>query len=235
MPFSVHASPSRTARLACAAVGILLAGGALAEQPRREEHQLRRTFNEIYDKGSWAKGPDGKGTSGVGSTREITREYRAFLEDFIKSHDIKSIVDAGSGDWEFSSAVDWNHARYLGVDVSDTVVDAVKRKYANERVKFQVGDVTQSLPSADLLICKDVLQHLSFAQVKSFIKNNLKKGKYKWALITNDRGPENRDIKAGDFRPINLSAPPFSVKKLVDQPVAFDGQPEKIVELLDLR
>ena len=233
MPFSVHGSSSRRVRFACATGILLVAGGAIADQ--RSEHQLRQTFNEIYDKGAWAKGADGKGTSGVGSTLEITREYRAYLEAFIKSHEIKSIVDAGSGDWEFSSAVDWNHAHYLGVDISNTVVGAVKRKYESDLVKFQVGDVTESLPRADLLICKDVLQHLSFAQVRKFIKNNLKKGKYKWAIITNDRGAENRDIKAGDFRPINLSAPPFGVKKLVDLPVTFDGQPEKIVELLDLR
>jgi hypothetical protein len=43
-----------------------------------------------------------------------------------------------------------------------------------------VGDITEELPAADLLISKDVLQHLSNALVHKFIRNNLKKGKYKW-------------------------------------------------------
>jgi hypothetical protein len=80
-----------------------------------------------------------------------------------------------------------------------------------------------------------VLQHLPVKLIKKFIKNNLRKGKYKWALITNDRGLENQDIKPGDYRAINLSRPPFEVKRLVDQPITFPGQPGKLTELLDLR
>jgi SAM-dependent methyltransferase len=148
---------------------------------------------------------------------------------------VKSIVDAGCGDWEFSSAVDWNQARYLGVDISTTVIDAVKRRYESETVKFKVGDVTQSLPPADLLICKDVLQHLPNTLIKKFIRNNLKKGKYKWAIITNDRGPDNPDVQPGAYRLINLSVAPFNVKRLVDLPIHFEGQPSKTAELLDLR
>jgi ubiquinone/menaquinone biosynthesis C-methylase UbiE len=145
------------------------------------------------------------------------------------------VVDAGCGDWEFSSAVDWNHARYLGVDISTKVIEEVKRKYASETVKFKVGDVTESLPPADLLICKDVLQHLPNALVKKFIRNNLKKGKYKWAIITNDRGPKNTDIPVGGYRLINLNAAPFSVRRLVDLPIHFEDRPAKTTELLDLR
>jgi SAM-dependent methyltransferase len=220
-----------------AALALVAAGTGLANPGRKPDKpkKLGQTFNEIYEKGSWSVGPDGKGTSGSGSTLGVTGEYRAFLAEFIKSHDIKSVVDAGCGDWEFSSSIDWNHARYLGVDISTTVIEAVKRKYENETTKFKVGDVTDSLPPADLLVCKDVLQHLPNALIKKFIRNNLRKGKYKWAIITNDRGPENPDIHAGDYRYINLSAPPFSVKRLVDLPVVFDGAPNKIAELLDLR
>jgi SAM-dependent methyltransferase len=221
-----------------AVVLVLASAGAVAAKPGKQAKpakKLGQTFDEIYQTGFWAKATDGAGTSGSGSTKEITREYRAYLEEFIRSHGVKSVVDAGCGDWEFSSAVDWNRARYLGVDISSTVIAGVKRKYQSKTVTFKVGDVTQSLPPADLLICKDVLQHLPNALIQKFIKNNLRKGKYKWAIITNDRGPDNPDANPGDYRSINLSAAPFNVKRLVDLPVRFEGQPTKTAELLDLR
>lgn len=235
----MQSSPRKRAglRLVGATVVLITAASALAHAEKQAEQpkKLGTTFNSIYQNGVWAKGADGKGTSGTGSTVAITNDYRRFLQDFIKSNNIKSVVDAGCGDWEFSSVVDWNNARYLGVDISTTVIADVRKKFQSKTVKFMVGDVTDSLPPADLLICKDVLQHLPIKLIKKFIKNNLKRGKYKWALITNDRGTDNPDIKPGEYRLINLSAPPLNVKGLVAQPVKFEGQPEKTVELLDLR
>jgi SAM-dependent methyltransferase len=224
--------------VASVAAGLASAGGVVADEakkPPASAEELGRKFNEIYDNAGWAKGPDGQGTSGSGSTVEITKQYRAYLEEFIKSHKVRSVVDAGCGDWEFSSTIDWNHARYLGVDISTRVIESVKKKYESKNVRFKVGDVTESLPSADLLVCKDVLQHLPLALIAKFIKNNLKKGKYKWAIITNDRGPENNDIDPGNYRSINLGIQPFNVERLVDLPIHFEGQDIKTTQLLDLR
>jgi SAM-dependent methyltransferase len=201
-----------------------------AKAPSKKE--LVQTFNGIYSRGDWAKNAEGKGTSGSGSTLDVTREYRAYIEEFIKKHHVKSVVDAGCGDWEFSSATDWNHARYLGVDISSDVIEVVKKKYQKDNVSFVVGDVTDSLPPADLLLCKDVLQHLPNQLIIKFIKNNLKKGKYKWAILTNDRGGKNDDIKPGEYRLIDLSAPPFKVKGLIDLPIKFGTQGEKLTQIL---
>ena len=204
----------------------------LAEAKPPSKKELSKTFNGIYERGDWAKDSEGKGTSGTGSTLDATTEYRAYIEEFIKTHHIKSVVDAGCGDWQFSSLTDWNHARYLGVDISTEVINGVKKKYQKQGVSFAVGDVTDSLPAADLLLCKDVLQHLPNALIIKFIKNNLKKGKYKWAILTNDRGGDNTDISAGQYRLIDLSAPPFKVKDLKDLPIRFGDQGGKIAQLL---
>ena len=197
---------------------------------------LTDTFNRIYAEGTWGKDGGGKGTSGTGSTLEITREYRAYVEDFMKKHSVKSVVDAGCGDWSFSSAIEWGDASYLGVDIASDVIATVRNKYEKGRITFQVGDITDELPAADLLISKDVLQHLSNKLVHKFIKNNLRKGKYKWVILTNDRtGPrQNLDIQPGGHRPIDLAAPPFEVKGLVDLPIAFGAETSKITSLLDL-
>ena len=195
---------------------------------------LTNTFNRIYAEGTWGRDVAGKGTSGTGSTLEITREYRAYVEDFIKTHNIKSVVDAGCGDWTFSSAIDWNGASYLGVDIASDVVATVRAKHEKANIKFQVGDITDDLPAADLLISKDVLQHLSNELVHNFIENNLRKGKYKWVILTNDRGSKNSDVESGGYRAIDLSAPPFNVSGFVDLPIKFGNETTKITSLLDL-
>jgi hypothetical protein len=176
----------------------------------------------------------GKGTSGSGSTLEITREYRAYIEEFIKKHAVKSVIDAGSGDWSFSAAIDWGDASYLGIDIASDVVEAVRKNHETNKIKFQVGDITEDLPAADLLISKDVLQHLSNELIHKFIKNNLKTNKYKWVILTHARSRENHDISNGGYRGIDLSAPPFEVMGLIDLPVRFGSETEKITSLLDL-
>ena len=221
--------PLRVAAAVAAALLIYFALDAVGRQS-----PLTKTFNRIYSEGVWGRGVGGKGTSGSGSTLEITREYRAYLEDFIRKHRVGSIVDAGCGDWSFSSAIDWGGASYLGVDIASDVIEANRSKHQKRGVTFQVGDITAELPPADLLISKDVLQHLPDALVHKFITNNLKKGKYKWVLLTNDRGIGNTDIVAGGYRAIDLSAPPFEVAGLVDLPITFGDEVTKITSLLDL-
>jgi SAM-dependent methyltransferase len=194
---------------------------------------LTRIFNRIYAEGTWAKDATGKGTSGSGSTLEITQEYRAYVEDFIKRHAAKSVVDAGCGDWGFSSAMDWGDASYLGIDIASDVIEAVRKKHEKGKIRFQIGDITDDLPAADLLISKDVLQHLSNKLIHKFIKNNLRKGKYKWVILTNNRSGENQDIPTGDYRAIDLAAPPFEVKGLIDLPIKFGTETGKVTSLLD--
>jgi SAM-dependent methyltransferase len=195
--------------------------------------QLTDTFNRIYAEGTWGRNSAGEGTSGSGSTLEITREYRAYVEDFMRTHRVKSVVDAGCGDWSFSSAIDWGDASYLGVDIASDVIEAVRSKHEKGKITFQVGDITEELPAAELLISKDVLQHLSNGLVQKFIRNNLRKGKYKWVILTNDRGSDNPDIANGGYRAIDLGAAPFEVKGLVDLPIRFGGE-FKFTSLLDL-
>jgi SAM-dependent methyltransferase len=196
------------------------------------QSELTSVFNRIYRDGSWGRDAAGRGVSGSGSTLDITQEYRAYIEEFIKKHGVTSVVDAGCGDWNFSSAINWGGASYLGVDIASDVIDAVRRKHETGNIRFQVGDVTEGLPAADLLISKDVLQHLSNELVHKFIRNNLKPGKYKWVLLTNDRGSGNADTVPGGYRAIDLAARPFEVQGLVDLPIRF-GNENKVASLLD--
>ena len=161
-------------------------------------------FDRIYEHALWGADSTGKGHSGAGSTLAATAKYRHFLEELIRDENITSIVDAGCGDWQFSSHIDWGGAKYLGIDVSTVVIDRVQKRYASPNVSFRQGDATEPLPEADLLIIKDVLQHLPNHYIEKFIRNNLQPGRYRLAVITNDRFEDrknNRDIPLGGGAP----------------------------------
>ena len=184
--------------------------------------------------GNMGQGRHRQGNERPGSTLEITREYRAYVEDFMKKHTVKSVVDAGCGDWSFSSTIDWGDASYLGVDIAFGCHRGRPQEAREKQNQVQVGDITEELPAADLLISKDVLQHLSNKLIHKFIRNNLRKGKYKWVILTNDRSSENRDVASGGYRAIDLAAPPFKVRGLIDLPIKFGDETSKITSLLDL-
>ncbi len=164
-------------------------------------------FELIYAKGGW----DNKG-SGLGSQIEYNRGYIAWLQNFIKYNDIKSVVDFGCGDWTFSSKIDWQGCSYYGIDCVPSVIEANKRLYEKDKVQFHLakyGDF--QYPSCDLLIAKDVLQHWSIGNIKRFLDNLDKNTPF--ILLINDFSPHGtKDIVDGEVRAINLAKPPFSLK-----------------------
>jgi SAM-dependent methyltransferase len=198
------------------AVGtLLLAAFAILLYVRDEAAAQRRdAFESVYAQARWGKDPSGKSTSGAGSTMEATALYRVFLQDFLKTQGIRSVVDAGCGDWEFSQAIDWTGIDYLGVDIVASVIEENRRRYASTNVRFSVADiVSDALPPADLLIVKDVLMHLPNADIGRVLAQL---PRYRHVLIVNDVDPvslsaEPSDIPAGSFRRIDLTRPPHSL------------------------
>lgn len=170
-------------------------------------------FTNIYSNGVWSQG------SGSGSHPDNTRSYREFLQDFISTRGVVSVVDFGCGDWQSSQYMDWGGVSYLGVDVVDSLIKENSRKYQTDSVRFErVNSIDDPLPSADLLIVKDVFQHWPNEHIQKFRRHL---DRFRFALITNtreSRGVEtdrpigaalNSDIDVGGLRPVNLSLPPF--------------------------
>lgn len=194
-------------------------------------------FELIYLTNYWGTNDAGEGTSGGGSTEEVTREYRLFLERLIREENITSVVDGGCGDWEFSQFVDWGGADYLGIDISHVAIQRVQERFSGPKVRFEQGSVIDPLPPADLLIVKDVLMHLPIEDIHTFIENNLQPGRYKIALLTHNRSEDpsknNGDIPHGLFRRIDLRSEPFNVRGLEDH-FLFDSEPDKVTQVLRL-
>ena len=98
------------------------------------------------------------------------------------------------------------------------IIKKNKNKFNYKNTSFYKKDITtQSLPRADLFICRDFMFHLSFKDTYNFLKN-LKKSKSKYLLISShfkDKNKKNinKDVISGDFRKIDIFQPPFNFKK----------------------
>lgn len=164
----------------------------------------KTVFSDIYRDGRWGVG------SGSGSAADRTADYRSFLEKFIKINQIRSVIDFGCGDWQFSRHIDWQDISYFGYDIVDSVIEKNNTDYASDRIKFEVFRSFDQLPIVDLVICKDVFQHISNEMVLAYVKNLATKGRI--LLFTNDSNPEhnlNENIDIGEWRSVKLDVAPF--------------------------
>ncbi|MBI5582909.1 MAG: class I SAM-dependent methyltransferase [Deltaproteobacteria bacterium] len=167
---------------------------------------VQERFEEIYATGEWEGGGSGEGSQPV-----HTRGYVRFLQKFLKKNRIRSVLDFGCGDWQFSRFIDWSGLQYLGLDLVRPVVERNREAFGAPHIEFRVfeGDFSR-LPAADLIIAKDVLQHWSHRSVKSFLSTLLR---YRYALITNCVNPggitPNEDIEDGSFRWLDIRLDPF--------------------------
>jgi SAM-dependent methyltransferase len=169
---------------------------------------MRQRFEQIYATNEWGCG------SGEGSLPVHTHTYARFLEAFIKKHCIKSVVDLGCGDWQFSRLLDWQGATYTGFDIVSSVVEDNQRRYARKNISFQLSTASyEELIPADLLLVKDVLQHWSNKSITDFLPIL---DRYPFALLTNCVNPHgettNEEIQDGEFRYLDLRLSPFHLQ-----------------------
>src|SRR5580692_10211737 len=120
-------------------------------------------FDKIYSENLWGFG------SGHGSLPKVTVGYRQFVQNFIRENGVKTVVDFGCGDWQISHLMDWSGVEYLGLDAAQTVIDKNQATYGSKSVRFNLApDQFTEVPAADLLLVKDVLQHLPADMIHRF-------------------------------------------------------------------
>ena len=169
-------------------------------------------FRDVYRNGGWGSSETG---SGRGSEVAATEAMRAWLPGIVRRHAVTSIVDVGCGDWNWMRLVDLAGIDYVGVDIVPDLIQANTATYARPGVRFAALDATTDpLPRADLVICRDFLPHLSFADIRAVLGNALRSGS-RLLLATNSPGHEtntNRVTGAG-WRHVNLCRAPFGLPR----------------------
>lgn len=167
-------------------------------------------FSLIHAQNRWGST---ESVSGTGSTMAYTAPLRAALPPLLQKLGVKRFLDAPCGDFNWMPHVRLpEDCRYIGADIVPDIVAKLAERHGTEKRSFMRLDIVEdALPEADLWLCRDVLIHLSNADVASVLRN-MARSTIRWFLIsTYDIGAENQDIISGGFRFLDLHKAPFNL------------------------
>jgi hypothetical protein len=155
----------------------------------------------------------------------------------------RTLLDAPCGDFNWMKDTSLGVEQYIGADVIPELVARNRELYGNDTTKFLLLDLTRDkLPRVDVVLCRDCLIHFSYRHIAAAIKNFKRSGST--YLLTNSypAWTRNENIRTGDFRPLNLTLPPFNFpapltqihEKLPEEAARFYGKILGVWKLSDL-
>lgn len=170
---------------------------------------LRRDrFGRHYATNYWKSD---ESRSGRGSSLPQTAAIRDELPLLCRRLGVASLLDAPCGDLHWMGLIDLPGVRYRGLDIVPALIADNRARLAGSGREFQVLDVVARVPPrADLILCRDLLVHLPFRDVLQTLGNFRRSGST-WLLTTTFTAREANTELAGDWRPLNLLLPPFSL------------------------
>jgi SAM-dependent methyltransferase len=195
-------------------------------------------FKTIYKKKKWGSKRGWPFFSGTGShDKFIVREFINQFNFYFKNKKIESILDVGCGDFNIGRKLCNSYDSYLAIDLVPDLIKFNKRKYKNKRVEFICMDATNDkLPNADVIILRQVLQHLPNSKIISLLDNI--KNKYRYIVLTEHlpRGETwtpNLNIKESSGIRLNINSgvvidkPPFNFaytsKEILNKAEQYNG------------
>lgn len=164
----------------------------------------REIFSDIYARRVWGDG------SGGGSAPGVAGPWAAIASRVIAELKPKTVLDVGCGDGWASAGIELGDAAYLGIDPVDSIVEYCREMHiVGNRQFLPVDAITQLLPDADLVLLKEVTQHLSDASVLALIE---KLRRYPAVLHCSALSPGDFAAVDGGYRPVCLEMPPFNLQ-----------------------
>ncbi len=155
-------------------------------------------FSDIYARNAWGDG------SGGGSCPGVAKPFCRLVEDLLTTYDVRRVLDIGAGDGRVFSEIHWGKTKYTGIDCARIAL--LRHPAFDVRIADALVD---PLPDADLVILKEVTQHLPNADVSRLMERL--RG-YRLVLhCSGFGGVVNGDIRMGEAREVDLSKPPFNL------------------------
>jgi SAM-dependent methyltransferase len=185
---------------------------------------LQDRFTLIYKRNAWGSK---ESSSGTGSSIEKTKAIRLFLPIIFEKFQIESILDIPCGDFNWMKLVDLQGISYLGADIVDPLISDLNKNYSSNLISFVQLDITIGpLPKSDLVINRDCLFHLSYADINRALLRFLESGSEYLLSTSHDNlfNFINSDIRSGGFRLIDLFAIPFNFPKDVHFEIPEPGE-----------
>lgn len=168
-----------------------------AEWKRYQNLSTQEIFEKIYDEGHWGRNQSAgsKYFSGTGShdpaiVDTYVNAVSAFLAGLPRKPDV---LDIGCGDFNVGSKIRPSCDTYTAVDIASQVIAYNKTKYADLGVDFQAMNIVEDVPpKVDVIFIRQVLQHLSNAEIRKALRNI--SGKSDYLILTEHLPP-------GEFTP----------------------------------
>jgi hypothetical protein len=199
---------------------------AVGSRNKSDSNSNRTVFSHVYQKKLWGiASPEHESPfySGPGSSDpQIVDPYVEKVNRFFGSLPTKKkAVDLGCGDFRVGSRIVDSFDSYTACDVVPELVHFNQQYWRHLPVEFQVVDlVKDEIPTGDVLIVRQVLQHLSNDDVKKFTQS-IPRG-FSYLLVTEHLPSENdflankdkdsgADIRLGSRSGVVLTKPPFSM------------------------
>jgi hypothetical protein len=164
--------------------------------------------------------------SGPGSSLDFTQNLRAWLPDVFVRYDIRTMLDAPCGDWNWMRHVDLRYLhRYVGLDVNQHIIIGNRQRHQTySTVVFQYANILTTgihIDRSDLILCRDLLQHLPNDQVTELLSRFQASGS-RYLMVTNFHAADNDTTQTHDeggfyYRPIDLEKPPFSLTSRTEE------------------
>ncbi len=197
---------------------------------RKKENETKRikkpwptkdAMEQVYEMKLWG-GDTSNFYSGVGSHHpEIVNPYIDVLTSFLTSFKSPlTVCDLGCGDFNVGKKLVKYTKKYVAVDIVTDLINYNKEKFAAKNLEFHCLDIAvDDLPHGDCALLRQVLQHLSNAEVHSILR---KLSDFKYVILT-EHLPQgdfvpNKDIISGQGirlkkqSGINVLASPFNFK-----------------------
>ena len=181
----------------------------------------KKAMEQVYAMNLWGEGETAF-YSGNGSHDEVlVKPYIEVVGNFLKTHRSNlSVCDLGCGDFNIGRQLLEYATHYIAVDIVPALINNNKTRFGFDHLEFRCLNIAEDeLPEGDVVILRQVLQHLSNSEVRSVL-NKIRA--YNYLLLT-EHHPEsdfipNKDIISGQGirlkknSGLEITKPPFNFK-----------------------
>jgi hypothetical protein len=169
-------------------------------------------FTYVYEANVWL---DTESRSGIGSRRDSrsVADTMEALEMMYQTRGVRTISDIPCGDFNWMPLFLSKHSDvdYQGYDIVAPLIKRNRAEFPN--TKFNLFDIVADVPpKTDLILCKDLLNHLSFDDVRRAL-SNMKASGSTWLIASNNFGFRNVELEmnlAGATRHLDICQRPLN-------------------------
>lgn len=178
-------------------------------------------MEQVYEMNLWGSNQSDFYSGDGSHDSKIVEPYLDVVKTFLASFEEPLIVcDLGCGDFNVGKELVTYTQKYIAVDIVEDLIAYNKQAFKADHLEFHCLDIAvDNLPVGDCVLIRQVLQHLSNAEVTNIVS---KLSNFKYVVLT-------EHVPKGDFEPnkdlisgqgirikkqsgINVLAPPFNLK-----------------------